>query len=85
MLADPVDGANDQRDHHRLDAEEDRAEGGLRNIEPEIEPGQGEHQHEARQHEAEPGEKAAEAFPGEHSHMDAELMRLGPGQHLVDS
>ena len=84
MPADPVHGADDQRDHADLHAEEQRRERRLREVEPEIEPGQGQHQDEAGQHEAEPGEQAAEPPAGQHADMDAKLVRLRPRQHLID-
>jgi len=84
LSADAVAGADDESDDGGLDAEEDGLERGRGEIERQVEPGEEKHQGEARQHEAESGEHAAPAAAGEHAEVDAEFVRFGAGQHLVD-
>ena len=45
---------------------------------------QPQHQDEAGQHEPEAREEAAELAASEPAEVDAQLVRLGPGEHLVD-
>jgi hypothetical protein len=80
----PVARAHNQRDHRRLNPEKHGLKRGRREIEREVEPREQKHQHEARQHEAEPSKHAAPAAPCQHPEMDAQLVRLRSGQHLVD-
>ena len=76
-------GAHDQRDDPDLHAEEHRAERGLAEVEPEVEPRQSEHQDEAGQHEAQARRQSAAPAAGDHTEMDAQLVRLRPGQNLI--
>jgi hypothetical protein len=50
----------------------------------DVEDRQPEHQDEARQHEAEPGEEAAELAAANPPEVDAELVGLRAGEDLVD-
>ena len=50
----------------------------------DVEDREAEHEDEARQHEAEPGEEAAELAAAQPPEVDAQLVRLRPGKHLVD-
>ena len=50
----------------------------------DVEDREAEHEDEAGQHEAEAGEKPAELAAAEATEVHAELVRLGPGQDLVD-
>ena len=50
----------------------------------DVEDRQRQHQHEAGQHEPEPREEAAEPAAPEAAEIDAELVRLGAGEDLVD-
>ena len=50
----------------------------------DVEDREAEHEDEAGQHEAEAGEEAAELAAAQAAEVDAELVRLGAGEHLVD-
>ena len=50
----------------------------------DVEDREAEHEQEARQHEAEAGEEAAEPAAAQAPEVDAELVRLGTGEDLVD-
>ena len=60
------------------------ASSGCSKVELLVQPGDPEHEQQSRQHEAEPGEQSAEPPALHHPEVDAELVRLGPGKHLVD-
>jgi hypothetical protein len=82
MLADAVHGPQYHRQDGGLDAEEQGTDHRALDAQAGIEPGERQHQDEARQHEAEPGEQAAEAAFGADAKMDAKLVGLGSGEHL---
>ena len=82
MFADPMDRAYDNRDNRRLDAEENGTEHGPLDRQPGIGPSEREHQNEARQHEAQPGEDTPQTPLGTDAEMDAQLMRFRSWQHL---
>ncbi len=84
MAADPPDRPGDQRDHSDLDAKERGRDRGLREVDLEVDPGQQEHEEEAREHEPEAGEQPADAPTPEHAEVDCQLMGFGAGQDLVD-
>ena len=50
----------------------------------DVEDREAKHQDEAGQHEPQSGEEAAELATAQPTEVDAELVRLGTGQHLVD-
>lgn len=50
----------------------------------DVEDREAEHEQEARQHEAEAGEEAAELAASQSPEVDAELVSLGAGEHLID-
>src|SRR6476620_12690774 len=50
----------------------------------DVENREAQHEDEARQHDPEPGEEAAELAAPQPAEVDAELMRLGAGKDLVD-
>ncbi len=50
----------------------------------DVEDREPEHEDEARQHESEPGTEVAELAASQAAEVDAELVRLGAGEHLID-
>ncbi len=84
MPADAMYGANDQRDHADLDAEQEGRVWRLIEIQPGVGPGQAEHQQKARQHETGAGDNAPDPPALHHAEMDAQFMRFRTGHDLID-
>ena len=82
-FAEPDQGAGDQRpDRRRQPVEEAVQVPG--EIGLDVEDREAEHEDEARQHEPEAGEEAAELAAAQAAEVDAELVGLGAGKDLVD-
>jgi hypothetical protein len=79
-----MDRADNDSDHRCLDAQECGSEERSLDREPRVRPGKHKHEHEARQHKAEPCQKAAQPSFGADSEMNAEFMRFRARQHLHD-
>ena len=75
--------SGEQRADRRLEAVEQLVEM-LGQVRLDVEDRQREHQQEAGQHEAKPGEERAELASPDAAEVDAQLVRLGAWQHLID-
>src|SRR3954469_13782451 len=83
-LGEPHQGPRHQGPHRRRQSIEELIEvGGQAGL--YVEDREAEHEDEARQHEPEPGEETPELAAAQATEVDAELMGLGPGEHLVDA
>ena len=82
-LAEPDQGAGDERTHRRGQPVEEAIQVAGQ-ICLDVEDREAEHEDEARQHEAEAGEEAAHLAAAEAAEVDAELMSLWAGEDLVD-
>ncbi len=79
-----MDGAHDKRSDSRLHAGEYDSERRTRlKTVLQVQPRQKEHQNEARQHEAQSRENAADASPRKHAEVNTKLVRFRSGQYLV--
>ena len=56
----------------------------LAEVDRDIQGGDDKDEEEPREHEPEAGQQPAEPAAAEHPEVDGELVRLGPGQDLVD-
>src|SRR6185369_7450374 len=73
--------------HQRTDRRAQPVEQGVkvaRDVRLDVEGREPEHEQEAGEHEAEPGEEPAELATAQAAEVDAELVRLGTGEDLVD-
>ncbi|KAK0360086.1 hypothetical protein LTR94_028682, partial [Friedmanniomyces endolithicus] len=82
MGADALDGADDDGYHDDLNAQQQPGQAGLAGDEALIEPCRRQHQDEARQHEAEACQEAADPPARHHAHVDAQLVGFGAGKRL---
>ena len=83
LRLEPDDGAGDDRADRRGEPVEELVEvAGEARL--DVGDRERQHQHEAGQHEAEAGGEAAELAAAQAAEVDAELVRLGAREHLVD-
>jgi hypothetical protein len=84
VCPDALDGADDERDHRYLHADEDRSQCRLADVDGEVQPGEREHQHEPRQHETQSRQESPGPAARQHADVHTKFVRLRPWQHLVD-